>query len=50
MAFEKWKAKALLTMNTGKPKNWVAGVIIILIWVGLFAFTFHFLIGFFTKS
>ena len=44
------RGKVALTMNTGKPKNWVAGVIIILIWVGLFAFTFHFLIGFFTKS
>jgi uncharacterized membrane protein YkvA (DUF1232 family) len=42
--------KAASTMRAGKPKNWVAGVIIILIWVGLFAFTFHFLIGFFTKS
>ena len=44
------RGKAESTMRAGKPKNWVAGVIIILIWVGLFAFTFHFLIGFFTKS
>jgi len=44
------REKAASTMKAGKPKNWVAGVIIILIWVGLFAFTFHFLIGFFTKS
>jgi len=44
------RGKAASTMRAGKPKNWVAGVIIILIWVGLFAFTFHFLIGFFTKS
>jgi uncharacterized membrane protein YkvA (DUF1232 family) len=33
------REKAALTMKAGKPKNWVAGVIIILIWVGLFAFT-----------
>jgi len=44
------RGKAESTMRAGKPKNWVAGVILILIWVGLFAFTFHFLIGFFTKS
>jgi len=44
------RGKAASTMRAGKPKNWVAGVILILIWVGLFAFTFHFLIGFFTKS
>jgi len=44
------RGKAESTMMAGKPKNWVAGVILILIWVGLFAFTFHFLIGFFTKS
>jgi len=34
-----------LTMQAGKPKNWVAGGIIILIWVGLFAFTFYYLSG-----
>lgn len=33
------RGKAASTMRAGKPKNWVAGVIIILIWVGLFAFT-----------
>ena len=33
------REKAASTMRAGKPKNWVAGVIIILIWVGLFAFT-----------
>ena len=36
------------TMKAGKPKNWVAGGIIILIWVGLFAFTLHYLNGIFT--
>jgi uncharacterized membrane protein YkvA (DUF1232 family) len=44
------RGKAASAMRAGKPKNWVAGVIIILIWGGLLAFTFHFLIGFFTKS
>ena len=34
------RGQAASTMRAGKPKNWVAGVIIILIWVGLFAFTF----------
>lgn len=34
------REKAASTMRAGKPKNWVAGVIIILIWVGLFVFTF----------
>jgi uncharacterized membrane protein YkvA (DUF1232 family) len=33
------RGKAASAMRAGKPKNWVAGVIIILIWVGLFAFT-----------
>jgi uncharacterized membrane protein YkvA (DUF1232 family) len=39
------REKAALTMQAGKPKNWVAGGIIILIWVSLFAFTFYYLIG-----
>jgi uncharacterized membrane protein YkvA (DUF1232 family) len=39
------REKAALTMQAGKPKNWVAGGIIILIWVGLFAFTFYYLSG-----
>jgi uncharacterized membrane protein YkvA (DUF1232 family) len=39
------REKAALTMQAGKPKNWVAGGIIILIWVSLFAFTFYYLSG-----
>jgi uncharacterized membrane protein YkvA (DUF1232 family) len=31
------REKAALTMKAGKPKNWVAGGIIILIWMSLFA-------------
>jgi len=41
------REKAALTMQAGKPKNWVAGGIIILIWVGLFAFTCYYLSGLF---
>jgi len=41
------REKAALTMKVGKPNNWVAGGIIILIWVGLFAFTCYYLSGFF---
>jgi uncharacterized membrane protein YkvA (DUF1232 family) len=43
------RGMAASTMRAGKPKNWVAGGVIILIWVGLFVFTFYFLIGFFIK-
>ncbi len=39
------REKATLTMQAGKPKNWVAGGIIILIWVSLFAFTCYYLSG-----
>jgi uncharacterized membrane protein YkvA (DUF1232 family) len=39
------REKAESTMKAGKPKNWVAGGIIILIWVALFAFTFYWLSG-----
>jgi uncharacterized membrane protein YkvA (DUF1232 family) len=41
------REKAALTMQAGKPKNWVAGGIIILIWVSLFAFTCYYLSRFF---
>jgi uncharacterized membrane protein YkvA (DUF1232 family) len=43
------REKAALTMNAGKPTNWIAGSIIILIWVSLFAFTFYYLSGMFAK-
>jgi len=39
------REKAALTMQAGQPKNWVAGGIIILIWVSLFAFTCYYLSG-----
>lgn len=39
------REKATLTMQAGKPKNWVAGGIIILMWVSLFAFTCYYLSG-----
>jgi uncharacterized membrane protein YkvA (DUF1232 family) len=39
------REKAALTMKAGEPKNWVAGGIIILIWVSLFVFTFYYLSG-----
>ena len=39
------REKAALTMKAGKPKNWVAGGIIILIWVSLFALTCYYLGG-----
>jgi uncharacterized membrane protein YkvA (DUF1232 family) len=39
------REKAALTMKAGKPKNWVAGGIIILIWVSLVAFTFYYVSG-----
>ncbi len=41
------REKATSIMKDGKPKNWVAGAIIIVIWVGLFIFTFHYLLGIF---
>jgi uncharacterized membrane protein YkvA (DUF1232 family) len=44
------RQKAESTMTAGKPKNWVAGGIIILIWVALFAFTFYWLSGMVAKT
>lgn len=43
------REKAALTMNTGKPKNWVAGGIIILIWVSMFAIAVYYLGSIFRK-
>jgi uncharacterized membrane protein YkvA (DUF1232 family) len=37
------REKAAMAARAGKPKNWIAGGIIILIWVGLFALTFYWL-------
>ncbi len=41
------REKASLTMKARKPKNWVAGGIIILIWIGLFVLTVRYLASFF---
>lgn len=44
------REKAALTMKAGKPKNWVAGGIIILIWVSLFALAGFFLLNEFRRT
>jgi uncharacterized membrane protein YkvA (DUF1232 family) len=44
------REKAESTMTAGKPKNWVAGGIIILIWAALFIFTFYWLSGMVAKT
>jgi uncharacterized membrane protein YkvA (DUF1232 family) len=43
------REKAALTMKASKPRNWVAGGIIISIWVSLFVFTFYYLSGMVAK-
>jgi uncharacterized membrane protein YkvA (DUF1232 family) len=43
------REKAESAMTAGKPKNWVAGAIIILIWAAIFAFTFYWLSGMVAK-
>jgi uncharacterized membrane protein YkvA (DUF1232 family) len=42
------REKAASTMKAGKPKNWVAGGIIILIWVSLFALVLQYIGGMFS--
>ncbi len=42
------REKAASTMQVGKPKNWVAGGIIILIWVSLFALVLQYVGGMFS--
>jgi uncharacterized membrane protein YkvA (DUF1232 family) len=37
------REKAASAMKSGKPKNWVAGGIILLIWIGLFVLVFYYL-------
>jgi uncharacterized membrane protein YkvA (DUF1232 family) len=44
------REKAALTMRAGKPRNWVAGGIIILIWLSIFWFTFYYLSAMFSAS
>jgi uncharacterized membrane protein YkvA (DUF1232 family) len=43
------REKAALTVASGKPKNWVAAGVIILIWLALFIVTFRFLTGLFAE-
>jgi uncharacterized membrane protein YkvA (DUF1232 family) len=43
------RERAALTMKAAKPKNWVAGGIIILIWVSLFALAVYYLGSIFRK-
>jgi len=43
------REKAALSMKAGKSKNWVAGGIIILIWVALFALAVYYLGRIFRK-
>ena len=43
------RGKAALAMKAGKPQNWIAGGIIILIWVSLFALAVHYLGSIFRK-
>jgi len=43
------RGQAASTMKAGKPKNWVAGVIIILIWVSLLALAVYYLGSLFRK-
>jgi uncharacterized membrane protein YkvA (DUF1232 family) len=35
------REKAAATRTEGKPRNWIAGGIIILIWLSIFGFTFY---------
>lgn len=37
------REKAALARTDGKPRNWIAGGIIILIWLSIFGFTFYYL-------
>lgn len=37
------REKAVSAMKSGKPRNWIAGGVIILIWIGLFALGFYYL-------
>jgi uncharacterized membrane protein YkvA (DUF1232 family) len=37
------REKAASTRIEGKPRNWIAGGIIILIWLSIFGFTFYYL-------
>jgi uncharacterized membrane protein YkvA (DUF1232 family) len=44
------RARAASARTDGKPRNWVAGGIIILIWLGIFGFTFYYLSAMFSAS
>lgn len=44
------REKAALARTDGKPKNWVAGGIIILIWLSIFGFTLYYLSAMFSAA
>lgn len=44
------REKAASAQTEGKPRNWVAGGIIILIWLGIFGFTFYYLSAMFSAA
>jgi uncharacterized membrane protein YkvA (DUF1232 family) len=37
------RERAASKRQEGKPRNWIAGGVIILIWLGIFGFTFYYL-------
>ncbi|MCU0560023.1 MAG: YkvA family protein [Desulfobacterales bacterium] len=44
------REKAALAQTDGKPQNWVAGGVIILIWLIIFGFTFYYLGAIFSSA
>lgn len=44
------RAQAASAQTHGKPRNWVAGGIIILIWLIIFGFTFYYLSAMFSAA
>ena len=44
------RARAASARTYGKPRNWIAGGIIILIWLSVFGFTFYYLSAMFSAS
>jgi uncharacterized membrane protein YkvA (DUF1232 family) len=44
------RGRAASTRQDGKPRNWIAGGIIILIWLSIFGFTFYYLSAMFSAA
>lgn len=44
------RERAASTRQDGKPRNWIAGGIIILIWLSIFGFTFYYLSAMFSAT